>query len=47
MSESYRGQRSFPGVKALLKLGAGVMDVEALLADCVIAMEVDQHGVSG
>lgn len=39
--------RSFPGVKALLELGACVADVEALLADCVVAMETDQHGVSG
>lgn len=39
--------RSFPGVKALLELGARVADVEALLADCVVAMETDQHSTSG
>lgn len=39
--------RSFPGVKALLELGARVADVEALLADCVVAMETDQHSASG
>lgn len=39
--------RSFPGVKALLDLGARVADVEALLADCVVAMETDQHRASG
>lgn len=38
--------RSFPGVKALLELGARVADVEALLADCVVAMETDQHSAS-
>lgn len=41
------GVRSFPGVKALLELGARVADVEALLADCVVAMETDQHSASG
>lgn len=41
------GLRSFPGVKGLLELGARVADVEALLADCVVAMETDQHGTSG
>lgn len=39
--------RSFPGVKALLELGACVADVEALLADGVVAMETDQYGISG
>lgn len=39
--------RSFPGVKALLELGARVADVEALLADCVVAMETDQHRGTG
>lgn len=39
--------RSFPGVKALLKLGARVADVEAFLADCVVAMETDEHSASG
>lgn len=39
--------RSFPGVKALLELGARVADVEALLADCVVAMETDEHSTSG
>lgn len=34
-------------MEALLKLGAGVADVEALLADGVIAVETDQHGSSG
>lgn len=38
--------RSFPGVKALLELGARVADVETLLADCVIAMETDEHRAS-
>lgn len=39
--------RSLPGVEALLELGARVADMEALFADCVVAMETDQHGVSG
>ena len=38
--------RSFPGVKALLELGACVADVEALLADSVVTMETDQHSIS-
>lgn len=37
---------SLPGVKVLLELGACISDMEALLADRVVAMETDQHGVS-
>ena len=40
------GLESFPGMKVLLKLGARVTDVEALLADCVVAVETDQHRIS-
>lgn len=39
--------RSFPGVKALLELGAGVAEVEALLADCVVAVKADEQDASG
>lgn len=35
--------RSFPGVQALLELGAGVAEVEALLADGVVAVEADEQ----
>lgn len=35
--------RSFPGVKALLELGALVAEVEALLANGVVAVEADEH----
>lgn len=35
--------RSFPGVKALLELGALVAEVEALFADCVITVKADEH----
>lgn len=38
--------RSFPGVKALLELGAGVAEVEALLADCVVAVKADEQDAS-
>lgn len=39
--------RSFPGVEALLELGACVPEVEALLADCVVAMKADEYHTSG
>lgn len=39
--------RSFPGVKALLELGALVAEVESLLADCVVAVKADEHHASG
>lgn len=39
--------RSFPGVKALLELGAGVAEMEALLADCVVAVKADEHDAPG
>lgn len=35
--------RSFPGVKALLELGALVAEVEALFADCVVTVKADEH----
>lgn len=38
--------RSFPGVKALLELGACVPEVEALLADCVVAMKANEYHTS-
>lgn len=45
-----RGHRlsveSFPGMKVFLELAACVSDVEALLADCVVTVEPDQHGIS-
>lgn len=41
------GPLLFPGVEVLLELGARVADVEALLADCVVAMETDQHSICG
>lgn len=39
--------RSFPGVEALLELGALVAEVEALLADGVVAVETDEHDAPG
>lgn len=39
--------RSFPGVKALLELGALVAEVEALLADGVVTVEADEHDAPG
>lgn len=38
--------RSFPAVKALLELSAHVAEVEAFLADCVVAVKADEHNTS-
>lgn len=37
---------SFSGTKVLLELGAHVADVEALLADSVVSVKTEQHGVA-
>lgn len=34
-------------MEALLELGAGVAEVEALLADCVVAVEADEQDAAG
>lgn len=34
-------------MEALLELGAGVAEVEALLADCVVAVEADEQDTAG
>lgn len=39
--------RSFPGVKALLELGALVAEVEALFADGVVTVKADEHDAPG
>lgn len=34
-------------MEALLELGAGVAEVEALLANCVVAVEADEQDAAG